>query len=276
MEAYCRHAGRSPARVSTLIWNHGSRYRRIASGCDLTTRSYSRALQWFSDHWPSHPSVPDGFLDQVFAVMARCPRHNFQVLTKRADRMRAYLSPQTDERISRGGPVRRDDHLSLPNVWLGVSVENQDCADERIPVLLATPAAVRFVSVEPVLGPVDLTDVVKLGMERGGGNATTFNALRVLRLHGSPGHPGGLLRDGLDWVIVGGESGPKARRCEVAWIRSVVNGCRERGVPVFVKQLGGLPVEDGQRILLQDPRGGDPSEWPGGLGIREYPEPNHG
>jgi protein gp37 len=123
-----------------------------------------------------HADVPDAFIDRVFAVMALCPQHTFQVLTKRPERMRAYFESKTEER--RDGRIRQldlqeriddaagefgachanlDDRWPLPNVWLGVSVENQHFADERIPLLLQTQAAVRFISAEPLLGPVDLS-----------------------------------------------------------------------------------------------------------------------
>lgn len=116
-----------------------------------------------------HEDVPDEWIDRVFAVMALAPRHTFQVLTKRAKRMRIYLDQRTDNRAEEIGVAMRaiagtsDEpgliELPLPSVWLGVSAEDQKRADERIPDLLATPAAVRFVSAEPLLGPIDLTQL---------------------------------------------------------------------------------------------------------------------
>ena len=118
------------------------------------------------------------------------------------------------------------------NVWLGVSVEDQNAADERIPHLLAAPAAVRFLSVEPMLGPISLR-----------GTAPTAENTHLPQLH---------------WVIVGGESGPKARPCDVAWIRSIVQQCRAAKVPVFVKQDSG-------------PRPGRQGRIPDDLWIKEFP-----
>lgn len=225
-----------------------------------------------------HEAVPDEFIDRMFAVMALAPQHTFQVLTKRPARMRAYLrGAANDLRRWASAAVNvtqspcaghlEDSTYPLPNVWLGVSVEDQATADARIPLLLQTPAAVRFVSYEPALGPV---------------------ALHEWLTHDDP-----LERDAvLDWVIGGGESGPKARPCDVAWIRSVVQQCKAAGVPVFVKQLGARPVlvdaagnigfrgllkvwpslPDGFYSVLNDRKGADPSEWPPDLRVREMPE----
>ncbi len=245
-----------------------------------------------------HESVPDDWIDRIFAVMALADRHTFQVLTKRPGRMREYLADRLRRRFEWGRlataaqdalegrrrPVEhvkahvasRDPGWPLPNVWLGTSVEGQATADERIPLLLATPAAVRFVSVEPMLGPVDFrwakwdswTDEDRK-------RRPSINHLDGLRM--------------LDWVIVGGESGPGARPCDVAWIRSVVAQCREAAVPCFVKQVGAYYVDaangvggaratqpDPQLVppirRLSDPKGGDPAEWPEDLRVREYPE----
>ena len=223
-----------------------------------------------------HPSVTDAFIDRVFGMMACAPQHTFQILTKRADRMLSWARSRNHQHIHEAAkhvlgfdhPKRRglnSGDWPLPNVWLGVSVENQKFADERIPLLLQTPAAVRFISAEPLLGPVDLV--------RGGW--TFLEALRP-----PPGNSGGHER-GLDWVIVGGESGPKARQCERGWVRSIVHQCKAAGVAVFVKQLGSTPYEGekpymemtigARRIVLRDRKGGDPSEWPEDIRVREFP-----
>jgi protein gp37 len=154
----------------------------------------------------------------------------------------------------------------LPNVWLGVSIENQETADERVPLLLQTPAAVRFISVEPLLGPVDLTMALE-----------PFHSHDpMLNRNQSP----------IDWIIAGGESGPGARPCDVAWIRAIKEQCQSAGVPVFVKQLGSKPFSEPDRIIhrkstqklsngfyrfLTDGKGGDWNEWPEDLKVREFP-----
>jgi len=186
-----------------------------------------------------HESVPDEWIDKVFAVMALSPQHTFQVLTKRAQRMRDYCSDATlRDRISRFMwkiSERRTDHLHggypLRNVWLGVSTERQQEADERIPLLLQTPAAIRFISAEPLLGPINL------GCIRFGASNRGFLDARNGRTDypGPNAHPD-LAK--LNWVIVGGESGPKARPMHPAWARSLRDQCKAAGVPLFFKQWG--------------------------------------
>lgn len=244
-----------------------------------------------------HESVPDAFIDRVFAVMALSPRHTFQVLTKRPDRMLAWFRSRRFDvkgyailQTEQGGECLYAHPWPLPNVWLGVSVENQHFADERIPLLLQTPAAVRFVSAEPLLGPINLR----------------YMACREDWHVDALDTPDPSCR--LHWVIVGGESGPGARACNVRWVRSVVRQCQQSDTPAFVKQLGAFVVDrndagfcgdephhwpeviaaedrvehdlDGTRdgyqgapvrIHLRDKKGGDPSEWPEDLRVREWP-----
>lgn len=247
-----------------------------------------------------HEDVPFEFVDRVFAVMALTPQHTYQVLTKRPERMREYLTgPREELGPNRQGAVQHVLDVAhargewgldnadwpkgrpvlagrwpLPNVWLGTSVENQHWADIRLPELLATPAAVRFLSCEPLLGPLDL----RLTSE------THRCECGEIRMHcGCPG---------IAWVIVGGESGPKARPFDLAWARSIVAQCRAAGVPCFVKQLGAKPVdrhatcaenhppeecwpdtrfEQGQWAKLKSRKGGEPDEWPEDLRVREWP-----
>ena len=306
-----------------------------------------------------HEDITDGQIAAVFGVMAATPQHQYFVLTKRAKRRRewfewiaskeslnslqpwekcalASMQTKVNGLIGVGGVMHirtlpDDRPWPLPNVFLGVSIEDQPTADERIPELLGTPAAVRFVSYEPALEPADL------GMQ----SATCVCCLKWSsrwvrlpdlvcsdlpfdRIHADPGiyraHSnqhgalsvtaveGGLLGikprefeclPGLDWVIVGGESGPSARPCHVEWIRSIVKQCRTAGVACFVKQLGencldrndaGFDGGDGEwpvgtRTLggegfqgaatllnLRDRAGADPAEWPEDLRVREFPK----
>lgn len=194
-----------------------------------------------------HEHVPDGWIDRVFAVMALAPRHTFQVLTKRAQRMRDYVTEL--DRLSFKAtlarmalavptPLPRFDTMEIPpsNLWLGVSVEDQARADERIPDLLATPAAVRFVSAEPLLGPIDLTTVRHHDPKMFSwlSYAPSLNALTgqypVLERE-----PRGAK---LSWVIVGGESGRDARPMHPDWARSLRDQCQGAGVAFFFKQWG--------------------------------------
>lgn len=220
--------------------------------------------------------VPDALLDELFAVMALRSDVTWQILTKRAERMRAYFADEnTVERIEEHLWARHTDTTTnamplgpLPNVWLGVSVENQHFADERIPLLLQTPAAVRFISAEPLLGPVDLSpwlgNTVGLEASLAPGRGLRVDAFTVKR-------------GGLDWVIVGGESGDHSRPFDLAWARSIAAQCQAARVPVFVKQLGSMPCAqstanpDHALVTLKSKKGGDPNEWPEDLRIRQFP-----
>jgi protein gp37 len=221
--------------------------------------------------------VPDEYIDRVFAVMALTPQHTYQVLTKRAERMRDYILRITydearsesfyeacDEVLEGGGSQAMDQDWPLPNVWLGVSVENQHFADERIQLLLQTPAAVRFISAEPLLGPVDIERYVG-----------------VLKPHEVE-----LTGPWLDWVIAGGESGAGARDCYLEWIRALERQCAVAGVAFFLKQLGARPIQrvmygpatfeadqpvHRERLRLRSRKGGDPAEWDEDLRVRQFP-----
>ncbi len=241
-----------------------------------------------------HEALSDEAIDRVFAVMAMCDGkhssragHTFQVLTKRPERMARYFAdPETSWRIysevvrvNIGGYRPRilpaDERgyrgldtgqwpLPLPNVWLGVSPHDQESADWMIPLLLQTPAAKRFVSLEPLLGPVDprpyvaLLDVLccpRCGFRT---NRQTERAC--------PNDGVALGPDvRLDQVIVGGESGPGARPCHVSWIRSVVRQCREAGVACFVKQGGA------SNRCEHSSKGGHFECFPPDLQVREFP-----
>lgn len=229
-----------------------------------------------------HEALTDEQIDRVFAVMALCPQHTFQILTKRPERMLAYSS-----RFE--GVMTAMRHMGvnvaairwpLPNIWMGVSVENQATADARIPLLLQTPAAVRFVSYEPALGPVDFAAFLFSGVGSG----------RLNMLH---------------QVIIGGESGPGARPFDIQWARNTIQQCGAAGVACFVKQLGAKPIQprstgcdkcdstghtphgfrDCQackgtgssafvpdyEFHLKDRKGGDMSEWEESLRVRQFP-----
>lgn len=168
-----------------------------------------------------HRDVPDTFIGQVWETMADCPQHTFQVLTKRPQRMMRMLT----EAYGRVGRV-------LPNVWVGTSIENDRNAF-RVDSLRATPAAVRFLSCEPLLGPLPSLNL-----------------------------------DGIDWVIVGGESGPGARPMQQQWAQDIVDRCQQYGVKVFVKQMGRVLAAD---LGMSDRKGHKLDEIPVGLRVREMP-----
>lgn len=231
-----------------------------------------------------HEDVPYEYIDRVYAVMALCPDHRFVVLTKRPERMAEYYASRTYEglptdnighemermerialaspRSARPDPDRCDPSHAwpMPNVALGVSVEDQNYVD-RIDALRSIPAALRFLSLEPLLGSIDFRD--------------DDDELTGL--------------DGIHYVILGGESGAyeSVRPYWVLQAQSIIDQCRAVGVPVFHKQLGSRPMlddlgdtygwpEDGSkvdwetaRITLKDPKGSDPEEWPEHLRVRD-------
>lgn len=240
-----------------------------------------------------HESLSDEEIAAVFGVMAACPQHTFQILTKRAERLPKWFAwlqakieashqvfpDDSDGWIARHLVTNRARHFGapgkvqasgddwpLPNVWLGVSVENQATADDRIPLLLQTPAAVRFLSCEPLLEPIrletNLFDPQYCCWDCGAmicrGPGNTYEREREL-LQNCVVCKASL--DGkrkLDWVIIGGESGPGARPVDVAWIRSVHDQCANAAVPVFVKQ------DSGRRSGLQ-------GRIPDDLWVKEFP-----
>jgi protein gp37 len=226
-----------------------------------------------------HARVPREFLARVFAVMAATPQHTYQILTKRPERAARILT----DRCKCGHPdgehfraamewaatshsptyipglehgIYHRSGWPLPNVWIGTSLENQKYADIRIPALLETPAAVRFLSCEPLLGPVTLAN------------------------HWLGADPYRRDEPSVAWVICGGESGPGARPMDTAWASDLVGQCQESGTAVFVKQLGSVWARDmtvaGKSVATWgDTKGGNPDYWPADLRVREYPAASH-
>jgi protein gp37 len=260
----------------------GTPGHHFENGFDLTLRPerLDQPLRWkkprrifvnsMSDLF--HDGVPNEFIAKVFAVMALAQQHTFQVLTKRHGRMRSLLNSPDFYRDVRHclnqehGLSEIDafgtERFPLPNVWLGVSVEDQKRSDIRIPALLDTPVAVRFLSCEPLLGPVDLSAWLPRPFERQQGGYW---------LYGTDPHGADkrwMSGPAIGWCIVGGESGPGARPMDLAWVESIVGQCTATGVPVHVKQLGSVWA----RASGADPKGGDWWLWPESLRIRRFPE----
>jgi protein gp37 len=215
-----------------------------------------------------HEDTPEAWIDRVVAVMALCPQHTFQVLTKRAERMRAYMDAAKEGvvaalRSMEGAPARkssvsrasqeeiikwnaaaarfnlergyRNPPWPLPNVWLGVSAEDQKRADERVPDLLATQAAIRFVSAEPLLGPINFGRLTDLCAE------AHYHSDALAGVHTVGGKSGDDFTAPcakLDWIIVGGESGPGARPMHPDWPRQIRDQCAAAGTAFFFKQWG--------------------------------------
>lgn len=219
---------------------------------------------------------------RLFQLIAQTPHLDWLLLTKRPEvalenwpLFAGYWAGACGDEAIVG---RVAQNYVIPNVWLGVSVEDQAAADTRIPLLLQTPAKVRFLSVEPLLGPIDLPLCFH---EADDPNQHDHSECAPIP----------------DWVIVGGESGHQARPCQIEWIRSLVAQCKSAGVACFVKQLGAQPIErsdqrlcmswpdpetrfqkglpmpelHGVPVLLGDNKGGNESEWPADLRIRQFP-----
>lgn len=190
-----------------------------------------------------HEQVPDEFIRRVFAVMGEAHWHTFQILTKRPERMKKLLNSFLTEKDFATWTGGTEPPFPWPNIWLGVSVENQQAADERIPLLLQTPAAVRFLSMEPLLGAVDISSFLphelfvcqKCGEETDGGDLdhTGFHANC-----GGELDPNGQTDDGVNFVIVGGESGLNARPMHPQWVRTIRDQCVAADTPYFFKQWG--------------------------------------
>jgi len=251
--------GKDGERVvsSDAYWRQPIKWNRDAAREGVRRRVFCASM---ADVFEDRRDL-DGPRERLYGLIEATPNLDWLLLTKR---------PENAARLFDWSVLGCFDADEWPpNVWLGTSAENQATADERIPHLLAVPAAVRFLSVEPLLGPVDLMPWLD---EEG---------------YDAPGD-GGEVRPlpAVDWVIVGGESGPGARPCDVAWIRSVRDQCREAGTPCFVKQLGAVPLEfrrvvgkehgtpfsmAAANLRLRDPKGGDMAEWPEDLRVREFP-----
>lgn len=207
-----------------------------------------------------HESVPFEFIDKVIETTEVTPWHTYQILTKRPERMLEYFkwrfNNADQHTLDNTKAVQwRINHnientsLVLPNLWLGVTAENQEMADKRIPILLQIPAAVRFVSIEPMLGDMDIS--------------------WIWRNHDP------LTDNVIDWAIVGGESGPKARLCKNEWIRNIVEQCKSASVPVFIKQIHKLEYQKSKKTIKAKVVK-DINLFPPDLRIREYPGDKNG
>lgn len=251
------------------------------NGGMITTPSYMEE-QPANCRWMNMQDVRN----RLFRLIDATQNLDWLLLTKRPENI-AKMMPSyfPGGYIAEAGRMNQEG--TRQNLWLGVSVENQQAADERIPHLLRVPAAVRFLSVEPLLGPVDL-EQVHITVSPG----YVGDPFRPYHRPGTAQQIASLpLWQNIHWVIVGGESGPGARPCNVEWIRSIVQKCKAAGVECFVKQLGARPLVTYRELCvlkpnppavdcapttlgvlpLHDKKGGDPDEWPIDLRIREFP-----
>lgn len=166
-----------------------------------------------------HEAVPDDFIHRVFATIGQCPQHTFIILTKRPKRMKAFI----EDYYACESPSGNEQGLHIqPNVWLGVTTENQEMADRRIPILLQIPAAVRFISVEPMLGDINIAGYLGWNGLRRMGDGLLYRWVAPK----------------IDWIICGGETGPDARPMHPDWVRSLRDQCQSAGVPFYFKSWG--------------------------------------
>ena len=242
-----------------------------------------------------HEQIPDSFLRLVFSIMVTAHHmrgHVFQVLTKRPKRMMEFVNSlrwadgivpmEISGRKHLLLRVAAPNDMELPDnhetgcpdgIWLGTSVENQNAAEERIPWLLRTNVSTRFLSIEPQLEEVDLSDV-------SGENVLDPECWGDCKCDDLWGPEPGCRRNGGDgtltrkvsWVISGGESGRSARPFQLGWGRLLAEQCAEAGVPFFFKQAGTLPMEGPTRVLFKAKKGEDPEEWPAELRHQAFPE----
>ncbi len=265
--------GRPRTRTSPANWKKPLAWNAKALAAGVRHRVFCSSLADVFDD-----EVPREWLRDLFALIKATPNLDWLLLTKRPenyDRLDGGFDPET------GGVL----NVWPRNVWLGVTVENQEQANRRIPLLLAQDAVVRFLSCEPLLEPValDFGPFNRVGLlwktcptcngsmsvpVEGGGKAcpTCFD------------HQG-VVNSGIDWAIIGGESGPKARPFDLSWARSLVRQCREAGVAPFVKQMGDRPCDVSalsphhpMALRLRAHHGADPAEWPEDLRVQEFPE----
>lgn len=323
------YAGLTRKTKAGAVWNGEMRLVESALRLPLTWRKPRTIfVNSMSDLFAE--GVPESYIDQIFAVMIAADRHTYQVLTKRPDRMRDYLGQPGPASGARASAIRRayqglglgDDLPSgfwfKQHIWLGASAEDQPRLDQRLPALLdCSGFGPRFLSLEPFLGQIDLDfrwDHCDLCGGTGilgrwpKGKCHVCNGRGTVLINGEPRRGG---YRSVQWVIVGGESGPGSRACWVPDVRSIVRQCTRVGVPVFVKQLGadvqdrndagfdglfphhwpdmdpadvehdlkgfrdgyqGAPV----RVHLRDRKGADTAEWPEDLRFRQSPEIAHG
>lgn len=274
--------------ASDSMWREPLRWDKEAKAAGVRAKVFCASI---ADVFEGFDTMPESAHDAVMQARKRLgklildtPNLDWLLVTKR---------PENILSSARDMWARFNDEAQLPtNVWVGVSVENQLAADTRIPLLLKVPAKVRFLSMEPLLEAVDLEQAFSVYDKNGEPSGPRVNA------DGS---------SAISWVIVGGESGPNARVCDIEWIRRIVGECKESGVPVFVKQLGSRPIDS--RVLesvcasgrvhyrrppghpdfeqispwytvrpaelrgmgVTDPKGGDMDQWPAELRVRETP-----
>jgi protein gp37 len=228
-------------RTSESNWREPLKWNREAKNAGERRRVFCASLaDVFEDREELAP-----WRDDLFELIGETTNLDWLLLTKRPENLDGML-PWTSDHL---GEYRE---RYWPQVWIGTTIENQEQADNRLPHLLGIPAAVRFLSVEPLLGPIDLdgrSDPKRVGVQH-------WDYFKMAK------HP-------IDWIIIGGESGPNARPMNTDNLISLRDQCLSARVPVFIKQMGDRVAA---KFGCRDPKGGDPSEWPAEYRIRQFPD----
>lgn len=242
-------------RTSAANWKRPLKWNRDSAANGQRAKVFCASLADVFEDKPDQPEMDD-WRAQLMQLIQDTPNLDWLLLTKRPENV-MRLFDMAWRRFG-GNAVTG----LPPNIWIGTSVENQQTADERIPELLQIPAAVRFLSCEPLLGPITLPSwdeyIFPDGFENNGPIRTIL---------GSSIEPDNLI----NWVIIGGESGPNARPFKIEWARDIVGQCQSANVPVFVKQLG-RNNDWTMNMMGASWKGDNPDEWPADLKIREFPQ----
>jgi len=248
--------------ASDAYWRQPHAWNAAAASAGVRARVFCASIcDVFEgrDTMPAHAwHVVEGARNRLFDLISDTASLDWLLLTKRPENIIAHYLATDCARAMAG---------ALPsNVWVGASVEDQNAAANRIPALLRVGARVRFLSCEPLLSGVDLRRIRTPGLLYG------LDALAGLSVPPDGGPPLPNPNGKVEWVIVGGESGPSARTMDIGWVEEIVSGCQQTGTPVFVKQFGSAPSVDGGPLRLIDKKGGDPAEFPDNLRIRQFPK----
>ena len=258
-------------RVLAKNWSEPERWnkRHVESGGDQPSpKVFPSLCDWLDEE------VSPAWLANFMALVHLTPNLNWLLLTKRPEnwRERIYAAAMAATPFHQEWLVNWLKGTPPSNVWFGVSVEDQTRANQRIPQLLQIPAKVRWLSIEPLLGPVDI-ECVNDGSWWDAEGANKYDALRGIAYwlqHGTYDHGlGGGPK--VDWLVVGGESGNGSRPCSYEWIRDIAQQAFCSQTPIFVKQVGHHYVQDGVRLSLKHPKGGDMDEWPENIRVRQFP-----
>lgn len=253
--------------MSEAYWREPLKWNRKAAAEGVRRRVFCASMADVFELPPTRNKqaidVQQSARERLWKLIEDTPSLDWLLLTKRPENVARFAPWRA--MIAEG---RYDNRPEWPkNVWIGTTVEDQRRAEERIPWLIEIPAAIRFVSCEPLLEPVDLENVMSYYLRRATKRSGFDPVVLIDALRGHVKGPDDMLDARIDWVIVGGESGPDARPFDPAWARSIVRACRAAGAVPFVKQLGASPVG----LTLRDRKGGDPIEWPEDLRVQEFP-----